>query len=107
MNNANDRLLNCLIEKLDVIFDYVQTHSGVTSGAANASIWYTSKEVCEMLKIHKRTLQRLRRNKIISYSCIGQRIIYRREDVEFLVSQRAVNCDTRHFIKTLYPESHE
>lgn len=107
MYTVNEDLLNSLIGKLDVIFEYVQFHSGGASCAGSVPAWYTSKEVCDMLNIHKRTLQRLRHDKRITYSRIGRRIIYKHNDVDFLVSQRAVNCDTRHFIKTLYQNKDE
>ena len=46
--------------------------------------WMTHKEVCEMLDISHRTLQRYRQKHIIPYSMIGRQIRYPRQAVENL-----------------------
>lgn len=46
--------------------------------------WMTHKEVCEMLDISHRTLQRYRQKHIIPYSMIGRQIRYPRQAVESL-----------------------
>lgn len=44
--------------------------------------WLDNQEVCELLKISKRTLQTYRDDKMLPYSQINHKIYYRVSDIE-------------------------
>lgn len=47
--------------------------------------WLDHQEVCQALRISKRTLQTLRDNGTLAYTKIGNRTFYRPEDVERII----------------------
>lgn len=88
-----------LVEKIEKITAYVEesrnreeterkrkeeAESPAAKGRKAAPKWMTHKEVCEMLDISHRTLQRYRQKHIIPYSMIGRQIRYPRQAVESL-----------------------
>ena len=56
-------------------------------------VWLSKKEVCEILSISERTLQKYRDNKIIPFTRFGNRIFYKTEDVK------------AHFVKHFHPKA--
>ena len=59
-----------LVSKINAIAKFVIDHQD--DDAANPDeMWVDGYEVCTFLKISERTLQRLRSNRIISYSIIS------------------------------------
>ena len=83
-----------LVEKIEKITAYVEesrnreeterkrkeeAESPVTKGRKADPKWMTHKEVCEMLDISHRTLQRYRQKNIVPYSMIGRQIRYPRQ----------------------------
>ena len=88
-----------LVEKIEKITAYVEesrnreeterkrkeeAESPAAKGRKADPKWMTHKEVCEMLDISHRTLQRYRQKHIIPYSMIGRQIRYPRQAVESL-----------------------
>ncbi len=88
-----------LVEKIEKITAYVEesrnreeterkrkeeAESPAAKGRKTDPKWMTHKEVCEMLDISHRTLQRYRQKHIIPYSMIGRQIRYPRQAVESL-----------------------
>ncbi len=49
--------------------------------------WLTTYEVCQVLKISKRTLQTLRDNRTLPYTKIGNITYYKEEDVVSIISK--------------------
>ena len=47
--------------------------------------WLDNQEVCELLKISKRTLQTYREKGLMPFSQIGHKIFYRPQDVERVI----------------------
>ena len=47
--------------------------------------WLDNQDVCQLLKISKRTLQTYRDNGTLTYSQIGYKCYYKKEDVEKLI----------------------
>jgi len=83
------RTYSLLMDKLDSIAGYVEEtrlreKEQKTDGRKRDGRWMTNDEVCEMLEISPRTLQRYRTRRIIPYSMIGRRIRYPRKEVEHL-----------------------
>lgn len=56
-------------------------------GAGITNEWLDHYEVCQKLRISKRTLQTLRDNGTLAYTKIGNRTYYRPEDVERIVTK--------------------
>lgn len=54
-------------------------------GAKKANNWLDHQDVCQRLKISKRTLQTLRDNGTLAYTKIGNRTYYLPEDVDSIV----------------------
>lgn len=51
--------------------------------------WLDNQDVMELLHISSRTLQNYRSTKILPYSIIGGRCVYKRSDVEWLLEKSA------------------
>lgn len=51
----------------------------------NKEEWLDNQEVCQLLKISKRTLQTYRDNGILAYSQIGYKCYYKKVDIEKLI----------------------
>lgn len=47
-----------------------------------SEIWLDIQEVCQLLKISKRTLQAYRDNSVLGYSQVGGKIYFRASDIE-------------------------
>ena len=74
-----------LSEKIERIADYV--FKKAAQPQHTPEIWLTSEELADLLKISTRTLQRLRKERVIPYKCL-----YRLSDVEECISRRIVTC---------------
>lgn len=53
--------------------------------------WLDNQDVCQSLKISKRTLQTYRDNGTLAYSQIGYKCYYKKEDIEKLIETSTVN----------------
>ncbi|MCM1301796.1 MAG: helix-turn-helix domain-containing protein [Alistipes senegalensis] len=60
--------------------------------------WVDGETVCRYLKISKRTLQRLRSQRIINYSLLNHKIYYTLEDVKRMLRERMIHGG--HTVKT-------
>jgi hypothetical protein len=52
--------------------------------------WLNNREVCELLKISRRTLQSYRDTGILPYSQIGHKCYYRTSDVEQIINGQQI-----------------
>ena len=59
----------------------------VKSGKKKTNNWLDHQDVCQRLKISKRTLQTLRDNGTLAYTKIGNRTYYLPEDVDSIVTK--------------------
>ena len=92
-----------LMEKLDAIAGYVEEArrkeqeeverltAGNSNGRKKNEKWMLGEEVCELLDISPRTLQRYRTQRIIPFSICGKKIKYLRRDVEQFTDRWMVN----------------
>lgn len=92
-----------LMEKLDGIAGYVEEArrkeqeeaerltAGNSNGRKKNEKWMLGEEVCELLDISPRTLQRYRTQRIIPFSICGKKIKYLRRDVEQFTDRWMVN----------------
>lgn len=79
-----------LSEKIERIADYIFKKE--TRPQQTPEIWRTSEELAELLKISTRTLQRMRKERVIPYTTVRSKCLYRLSDVEKCISRRIVGC---------------
>ena len=68
------RAFKLLVEKLDALTEYVYSMERPVENEDEN--WVGSQEICQFLKISERTLQRLRANGKITYSCMSGKYYY-------------------------------
>ncbi|MDR2914298.1 MAG: helix-turn-helix domain-containing protein [Tannerella sp.] len=71
-----------LMDKIEKIADYIANHSNSNQHVADKEIWLDSHEVANLLHISIKTLQRLRRDNLISYTILRGRCLYRLSEIE-------------------------
>ncbi len=79
-----------LNEKIERIADYIFKKE--TRPQHTPEIWLTSEELADLLKISTRTLQRMRKERVIPYTMVRNKCLYRLSDVEECISHRIVAC---------------
>lgn len=77
-----------LSEKIKRIADYVFKKE--TLPQQTPEIWLTSEELADLLKISTRTLQRMRKERVIPYTMLRSKCLYRLSDVEECIARRIV-----------------
>ncbi len=55
------------------------------------TVWLDNQEVCQLLKISKRTLQFYRDTKVISFSQIGHKIYYKKSAIEEMLEKHYID----------------
>ncbi len=80
-----------LSSKIDRIADYVFKKEATP--AEEPEMWLTSEELADLLKISTRTLQRMRKERVIPYFMVRSKCLYRFSDVEKCIAQRIVSCN--------------
>lgn len=68
------RAFKQLMDKLEALSEYV--HSMERPVENEDENWVGSRDICQFLKISERTLQRLRADGKITYSCVGGKYYY-------------------------------
>jgi hypothetical protein len=81
-----------LVEKIERIADYVANHGG-KQDASDKEIWLDSHEVAKLLRISTKTLQRLRNDKLISYTILRGRCLYKLSEIERGLNERLITCE--------------
>lgn len=74
------------IERIAAYIDKCETPLKVNE----TTIWLDSHEIVGLLKISKRTLQRLRENNQISYAMLQGKCLYQLSEVEKLIKERII-----------------
>jgi len=83
------RVFKQLMHKLDAVSEYVYLQQRAAENNEEDS-WVNSQEICRFLKISDRTLQRLRSNGKISYSCVGGKYYYQIGHVKKLLKEGVI-----------------
>ncbi len=83
-----------LVDKIERIADYVANHVG-KQDTPDKEIWMDSHEVANLLHISTKTLQRLRKDKLISYTILRGRCLYKLSEIERGLNERLITCDPR------------
>ncbi len=78
---VEEELFNKLISKIDKLTDKVD-NIGLNANAGLKDKWYVTDEVCKILNISRRTLQKMRDNGSIIFTKTGKKIYYKASDVE-------------------------
>lgn len=78
-----------LMDKLEALSEYVSSMERPVVENVDDD-WVDSGEVCRFLKISDRTLQRLRLNRKITYSCMGGKYYYQIREIKRLLKGRAI-----------------
>ena len=76
-----------LMSKVDTIFDYVISQQNIQD---EEDSWVDSYEVCTFLKISDRTLQRLRSENKINYSCIRGKNYYKISEIKRMMEENLI-----------------
>lgn len=82
-----------LIKKIESIAQYV-TNQNYDSKPMQ-EVWLNSNEVADLLKISTRTLQRLRNDKMISFTMLRGKCLYRLSDIEKSLQERIIPTDQK------------
>ena len=78
-----------LMEKLDALSDYICSMKKPPEENDDES-WVDSHEVCDFLKISERTLQRLRSDGKITFTCLGGKYYYQISEIKKLLKARVI-----------------
>lgn len=83
-----------LVGKIDKIAGYI-AKCETSDSIAKKEIWLDSNELAELLKISTRTLQRLRKDNLISFSMLRGKCLYRLSDIENSLRERLIPSDPK------------
>lgn len=83
-----------LVDKIDKIADYV-INRNEHGEESEQEIWLDSQEVANLLRISTKTLQRLRKDKLISYTQLRGRCLYKLSEIERGLNERIITCDPK------------
>jgi hypothetical protein len=78
-----------LVSKINAIAKFVVDHQDDDTVNPD-EMWVDSYEVCTFLKISERTLQRLRSNRIISYSIISGKSYYTIAEIKRMLNEKRI-----------------
>lgn len=78
-----------LVTKINAIAKFVVDHQDDDTVNPD-EMWVDSYEVCTFLKISERTLQRLRSNRLISYSIISEKSYYTIAEIKRMLNEKRI-----------------
>lgn len=78
-----------LVTKINAIAKFVVDHQEDDTADLD-EMWVDSYEVCTFLKISERTLQRMRSNRVISYSIISGKSYYTIGEIKRLLIEKKI-----------------
>ena len=78
-----------LVTKINAIAKFVVDHQEDDTTDPD-EMWVDSYEVCTFLKISERTIQRMRSNRVISYSIISGKSYYTIGEIKRLLNERKI-----------------
>lgn len=80
-----------LMDKVNTIAKFVVNYQ--PEETSDEETWVDSYEVCTFLRISERTLQRLRKNRLITYSTISGKTYYTIAEIKRLLNERLVRSN--------------
>jgi hypothetical protein len=81
-----------LIDRINKIADYIINEQASRENPVQ-EIWLDSQEVANLLRISTKTLQRLRKEKLISYTILRGRCLYKLSEIERGLNERIITCN--------------
>lgn len=81
-----------LTRKIEKIAEYVLKKENEKVEPKD-EVWLDSQEVADLLKVSTKTLQRLRKDKLINYTMLRGRCLYRLSDIERGLNERIIKGD--------------
>lgn len=85
-----------IVGKLDEIARYVKKHS-----ESQHECWIDNHDVCKYLNVSTRTLQRLRSQKLISFSIIRGKTYYQLSEIERMLNENLIKSNPNGFQELL------
>ncbi|MDR2690790.1 MAG: helix-turn-helix domain-containing protein [Dysgonamonadaceae bacterium] len=82
--------VSTFIASLDEMLANIQSLVKNHNSPLNGEKYLTNREVCRMLQVSPRTLQKWRNEKMIPFSRLKGKILYRESDIVAWLSTRAV-----------------
>ncbi len=84
------------MQKIDRIYEYVNTQAQRETAAQPdpSKEWIDNDEACEILKVSRRTMQRLRSKGQITYSLRGGMVRYTRAEIDRAMNGRTFRSTT-------------
>ena len=79
-----------LMDKIEAIEGHIRQGKAEPEKPPLQEIWLDNEAVCAYLKISKRTLQRYRSNKLITYSLIGKKTYYTISEIKRLLEEKRI-----------------
>lgn len=79
---------------------FTETELQLSEKAIVLSDWLDNQDVMQLLHISPRTLQTLRTNGILPYSRIGNKLYYRKQDIERILNDNYTMIKIRDYGKT-------
>lgn len=92
MNNLEieSKAFNKLLEKIDIITDFILSKNTMGN---EIDIWVDTYEVCTFLRISERTLQRLKSDRLISYSLIKNKSYFKITEIKRMLEENLIKSD--------------
>ena len=87
---VDTQILEQMLSKVELLSERFAKLASPPKGKELES-WLDSQDVCSILRISPRTLQTLRTNGRLSYSQIGSKIYYQKDNVTKLIGAKQLN----------------
>ena len=84
---SEQKLILNRLEQISNALERIQDRLSRLERGKSQKAWLSGSEVCEMLQICRRTLQKYRSDGLIAYSTIGQKLYYRQTDIQAMLKR--------------------
>ena len=84
----NNPRITVLFSSLDRILDALERMAASNKTALNSERYFTDKELSEILKVSRRTLQEWRNNGQIAYIQVCNKVLYRQSDIQAMLEKQ-------------------
>lgn len=86
ITKSNPRIA-IFFSSLDRILDALERMAASCKTALNSERYFTDKELSEILKVSRRTLQEWRNNGLIAYIQVCNKVLYRQSDIQAMLEK--------------------
>ncbi|MBI9062758.1 MAG: helix-turn-helix domain-containing protein [Marinilabiliaceae bacterium] len=83
---VDEQLFNKLMGKIEKLTEKVD-NIGLSGNDGFKDKWYVTDEVCRILKVSRRTLQKMRDTGAIKFTKASKKIYYKASDIELFLEQ--------------------